>query len=177
MGLFDRFNANVGRDVGANRLFVTTDGFFNVGDIDGGANGTDIDGAKLRRILLSPYTKLSYTLASAIQTVSVIPNSYGMVTMVYPSATTSCKLPVANPGAMLLLNFYLVASGQISIYPGSNAAGSVQSMVYGLSDLSCIAYSGILISNTWLELICAVANEWAVASYSSATNINLIRSS
>jgi hypothetical protein len=175
--LYDRYQARVGRVQSANTMFVADGGFFNVGDVAGGANGVSIPGLALMRMLLSPVTRTSYTLASAIQTVSVIPNSLGLITMNYPSATTSCKLPVANYGAVLILNFANVVSGTMSILPGSNPAGSAQSIAYNNSGVSVIAYSGIAISTAWLQLACNTANEWAVVSFSSATNINMQRDS
>lgn len=168
MSQFDTFQARVGRDQRATRLFVAATGFFNVGDIIGGANGSDFTGAELQRLLLSPLTRTSFTMASAIQTVSVIPATYGIVDVYYPSATTSVKLPAANRGATLLVRFGTGAvASQVSILPGSNAAGSVQSLIVGNSDLSMILASINGASGAFLELTCMTDNEWAVTRCSS----------
>lgn len=173
MSLFDKFQASVGRDVGANRLFVAASGYFNVGDVAGGADGDDILGSTLRLALLSPVTRTSYTLASAIQTTSVIPVKYGLVNFYYPSATTSCKMPSAEVGATLILMFGAVLS-TISILPGN------ASIAIGNSALSCILVSNGVLTSTvapWIQLTCYTAGEWAVTSLAAATNVTPQRSS
>jgi len=165
MSLFDSYAARVGRQIGANRLFVAATGFFNVGDVSGGADGIDITGAQLKGLLMQ--TRTSFTLASAIQGVSVIPAVAGVVNFYYPSATTSVKMPVATPGNILLLRFDGVLSN-VSILPGSNAAGVVQSILLGVSDLSCIAISNITgtmsTQANFVQLYCETAGAWQVAT-------------
>lgn len=157
MSLFDKFQAEVGRDQGAKRLFVTSDGYFNVGDVQGGADGADITGAALKYALLSPMTRTSFTMASAIQTVSVIPATYGLVNVYYPSATTSVKVPAANVGATLWIIPSPVAS-TISLLAGTSG-----SIAVGYSDISCILFSMNGTSGAWIQLVCSKANEWQVA--------------
>lgn len=173
MGLFDRFQARVGRDQGAARLYVAATGFFNVGDIMGGANGSDLNGVSLKAILLGGVTRTSFTMASAIQTVSVLPIGYGLIDIYYPSATTSVKLPVALPGQMLVIRFGVGAvASQVSFLLGSNSAGSAQSLMYGVSGLSTVqaSFNGGA-SNIYCKLFCQTANLWEVADCNSWNSI------
>jgi hypothetical protein len=172
MALFDRFQALVGRDQGAARFFIRIGGFFNVGDVPGGANGTDVTGLQFKNIMLSPVTRTSFTMASAIQTVSVIPIGYGKVDIYYPSATTSVKLPVANPGATLLLNFPVPVASTISVLAGTSA-----SIACGYSDCSMILLSMNGISGAWVQLQCMTANEWQVALTPNVLQVVAQRSS
>jgi hypothetical protein len=168
MSQFDSFQALVGRDQGATRLYVTAAGFFNVGDVVNGANGTDIAGSTLQRLLLSPATRTSFTMASAIQTVSVIPIGYGLVDIYYPSATTSVKLPAANLGATLMIRFGLGAvASQVSILAATSA-----SLAYGYSDCSVLmaSFNGGA-SGAYVRLVCNTANEWAVADSNTWNSI------
>ena len=158
MSLFDKYQAEVGRDQGAKRLFVTSDGFFNVGDVMGSTDGTDISGTALKVALLGQFTRTSFTMASAIQTVSVVPIGYGKVDVYYPSATTSVKMPPAVLGATLLINFPVPVASTISLLPGTSG-----SIAVGYSDLSCILLSMNGASGTWVEFQCSKANEWQVA--------------
>lgn len=172
MGRYDSYQAEVGRAQGSSVLFITSDGFFDLGDVQGGANGQQISGIQLMRMLMSPMTLVSYTMASAIQTVSVIPNSLGVVNMLYPSATTSCKLPVAYAGGMLLLRFDAgCAASTISILPGSNSAGSTQSVQLGYSDISCILASINGASNAWIQLVSPADSIWAVTGMGGVTTL------
>ena len=164
MSLFDTYIGRVGRQLGTNRLFVAATGFFNVGDVSGGADGTDITGAQLKYMLISPMTRTSVTMSAAsTQTISVIAASCGLVHLYAigaagsASTTTSVKLPVANLGATLLLNFVATHS-QVSILAGTSA-----SLAIGTSDLSCILITGSGVSGIWLEFMCITANEWQVA--------------
>lgn len=173
MSLFDTYIGRVGRQLGTNRLFIAATGFFNVGDVSGGADGTDISGMTLKMGLLSPVTRTSFTMASAIQTVSVIPTGYGLVDIYYPSATTSVKLPAALPGAVLILRFGVGAvASNVSFLLGSNSAGSAQSLMYGVSGLSVIvaSFNGGA-SGATLKLICETANLWQVAECNSWNGI------
>lgn len=160
MSLFDTYQAAVGRAQGATTWFIRQDGNLNVGDILGGANGTAITGSQLMRLLLSPMTRTSFTMASAIQTVSVIPTEYGLVNVYYPSATTSVKMPAANKGAMLILQFLAVPS-TISLLPGTSG-----SIAIGYSDMSCVLFSMNGLSGVWAQFMCTTDNEWQIAEIS-----------
>ena len=166
MSLYDKYQARVGRAQGGTRQFITAEGYFNLGDVRGGADGSDISGAVLQYALLSPVTRTSFTMASAIQTVSIIPIKYGLVTMIYPSATTSIKLPSAEPGATLLLNLSGVATN-LSILAGN------ASVVAGAGKVSCIYTTSVASVAAWVELRCFTQGEWAVARISSPTSIAL----
>jgi len=162
MSLFDKFNARVGRDKGAARLFVASDGYFNLGDVAGGTDGSDVTGAALNLAWLSPRTRTSFTLASAIQTVSIIPVKYGYVMMNYPSLMTSVKLPSAELGATLYLDLTSVLS-RMSILAGN------ASLVLGrtLSEISCIAISTNSATgsvNAWIQFTCFEAGTWAITN-------------
>jgi hypothetical protein len=178
MSLFDTYIGRVGRQLGTNRLFVAATGFFNVGDVSGGADGVDITGAQLKGMLMQ--TRTSFTLASAIQTVSVIPAAAGVVNFYYPSATTSVRMPIATVGNILLLRFDGVLS-TISILAGSNALGSAQSILLGVSDLSCVLISNITATVStqanFVEFYCETAGAWQVAmSAGTAGGVALQRS-
>lgn len=168
MSLFDTFQARVGRDQGATRFFIASDGNLNVGDVQNGANGTDFTGAVLLRLLNQFVTRASFTLASAIQTTSVIPTEYGVVNFYYPSATTSVKLPEAKVGAVLLLKFDGVLS-TVSILPGSTSLGSAQSVAVGASGISCILASATGASSPFVRLFCETAACWQIADTSGAS--------
>ena len=161
MSLFDKYISRVGRQLGANRLWVAATGYFNVGDVSGGADGTDITGAQLKLTLLSPATRTSYTVsASTTQAVSVIPIGYGLVNVYGAGAysRTSVKLPAAAPGATLLLAFPVgLNPSAISIGIGTSA-----SIAWGYSDISCVHLS-TNVSGVWIEFECVTANEWQVA--------------
>jgi len=156
MSRYDTYQAAVGRGQGGTTLFITSGGFFDVGDVAGGADGDQIAGSALRLTLLSPVTRTSFTMASAIQTVSVIPVGYGTVEIWYPSATTSVKLPAANKGATLIIKFGTGAiASQVSILAATSA-----SIAVGYSDCSMINASINGASGLWLELVCNTDNEW-----------------
>ena len=165
MSLFDKFQARVGRDQGAARLFVAETGYFNLGDKFGSTNGTDIAGAVLNLLFLSPVTRTSYTLASAIQTTSIVPAKYGYVVFNYPSLMTSCRLPSAEAGATLFLNLVSVLS-RMSIYAGN--ASLV--LAATLSDISCIAIStnsAAQSNHAWIQLMCFETGTWAITNQGS----------
>jgi hypothetical protein len=156
MSRYDSHQGSVGRAQGASVLFIKSDGYFDVGDVAGGADGTQILGSQLQLQLLSPVTRTSFTMASAIQTVSVIPVGYGTVEIWYPSATTSVKLPAANVGATLIIKF---GTGAVASLVSILAATSA-SIAVGYSDCSMINASINGASGLWLELVCVTANEW-----------------
>ena len=168
MGRFDRFDAEVGRDQGATRLFVTTDGFFNVGDVQGGANGTDITGSQLRNIFLTDLTRYNINNSAGVLSVIQIPTLYGYV---YFSCTTaasqaSANLPSAEKGATLILWFKGVQSN-LSLLKGN--AISIEG-IRG-SDLSCFNVINGSVNSAFVELICFTQGCWSVAFYSNGVGI------
>ena len=176
MGLFNKFQALVGRDQGASRLFVRAAGFFNVGD-SATVDGTDITGAVLKYALLSPVTKTSIVLsvgAAALTVNSTIPATYGVVAINHAGAasTVSLKLPSANVGATLFLNMRAWQS-DISILPGNASIA----MGPTLSDCSCILVVNGSVNSAWLELKCVNSGEWFVANHSNRTGVQVQASS
>jgi len=171
MALFDKFQARVGRDQGAARLFVASDGYFNVGDVSGGTDGTDITGAALKLALLSPMTRASVTLsvgAAALTVNSTILAKYGYTAYLHAggASTVSIKLPSAELGAVLFMDFRAWQS-DMSILSGN------ASMVLGqtLSSLSCIMMVNGSVNSAWLKLTCFTAGQWAVTEQSNRTGV------
>jgi len=172
MSLFDKFQARVGRDQGANRLYVAETGYFNVGDKFGSTDGTDIDGNQLKFQLLSPIPRTSYTMS--VGAASLIVNStltvkYGYAAFLHAGAasTISVKLPSAEAGAKLFLDFRAWQS-DISIL------ASACSLVFGqtLSMLSCIMVVNGSVNSAWCELTCFTAGTWAITAQSNRTGVS-----
>ena len=167
MARYDSYQATAGRGQGGTTLFITSGGFFDVGDVAGGANGTQVDGRTLQLALLSPMTKTSVVLTSAPMAVSVISPAYGYIfitqSVTYNSA--SLKLPTASTGATL----YLVCAGVQStlqiVASGMSLAGIRN------SDLSRIDIVNGSANSAWVELNCFTDGEWSVVSYSNRTGI------
>ena len=171
MALFDTFQAQVGRDQGATRQFITSTGYFNVGDVAGGADGTDITGLQLQTILLTPFTRTSVTLStnSVLAVNSVIPASFGYVAIVQGANPSTCslRLPSAKVYHRLFIDFRNWQS-DISVLPGN-----ATSLVFGntLSDLSCIMMVNGSVNSAWVELTCFTDGQWAITNQSNRTGV------
>lgn len=167
MARYDTYQAAVGRGQGGTTLFITSGGFFDVGDVAGGADGTQIDGRKLQLVLLSPVTKTSIVITSAPMTVSVISPEYGYIfitaSVTYNSA--SLKLPAASAGAMLLINAAGVQSDMQIVASGVSLVGIRN------SDLSRLSFTNASANSAWVQLNCFTDGEWAVVCYSNRTGV------
>lgn len=172
MALFDTFQARVGRDQGATRMFIAETGYFNVGDKLGSTDGTDITGAQLQAMLMGPLTRTSCPLStnSVLAVNSVIPASYGYVAIVQGANPSTCslRLPSAKLYHRLFIDFRHWQS-DISVLVG-NAA----SLVLGntLSDMSCIMMVNGSVNSAWVELTCFTDGQWAVTNMSDRTGVS-----
>lgn len=167
MGLFDKFQALVGRDLGASRLFIRIGGFFNVGD-EASANGTDITGLQMKNMMLSPVTRTTYAIISAALATSVMTPKYGLFLFSAAAGISTCsiKLPSAEPGANLLMNLGAIQSDfQILAGNGPSLVG-----IRG-SELSRINIVNGSVNSALLELRCFTQGEWQVARTSNRTGV------
>ncbi len=171
MGRYDSYQAEVGRAQGSSVLFITSAGFFDVGDVDNGANGDRISGAVLRLQLLSPITRTSVMLSTnsvlAVNSTLLIKYGYVALRATGNPSTCSLRMPSAEVGATLFLDMRAWQS-DISILPGN------ASLAFGdtLSDLSCIMIVNGSVNSAWLELKCFTAGEWAIANQSNRTGVS-----
>jgi hypothetical protein len=166
MSLFDKFQARAGRDQGANRLFVADGGYFNAGDVKGGANGVDIAGRAIMLGLLSPMTRTSITITSAPMAVSAIPIQYGNINIYCSTtySTASLMLPAASQGAVL--EFACLGIGASSFQLRASLAMSLAG-IRG-SDLSRITITGGSTLSGFLKLACFADGCWSVVFYNNS---------
>jgi hypothetical protein len=171
MGLFDSFQARVGRQQGAQRLFVAQGGFFNVGDVQGGANGVDIPGISFKAIALNG-TVTRYNYISAALAASYLSVGYGTAILsVNASANFSINLPYAYQYAMLLVNVGAVQSdGQIKA--GSNTLVGMRG-----SALSFLSFTNGSANQGWVQLAAIADGSWAVSSSSAKANMQEVPAS
>jgi len=167
MGLFDKFQALVGRDQGASRLFVRIGGFFNVGD-EATADGTDITGLQLKNMLLGQLTRTTYAIASATLAVSVMTPKYGLFLFSAAAGVSTCsiKLPSAEPGAVLQLNLGAIQSDFQILAGNSPSIAGIRG-----SDLSRINIVNGSVNSAYLELGCYTQGEWQVVRTSNRTGV------
>lgn len=166
MALFDRFQAAVGRDQGANRLFIRDDGFFNIGDVRNGKDGDDITGTQIWYAMMSPHTRHSVTMASVPETNSILP-SFGVVYL-WQSVTynsVSMKMPSAHLGAVLIIQAGMVQSN-IVVWPSGMSLAGIRN-----SDLSTLTITNGSANSAWIEFRCFVENCWAIVRYSDRVGI------
>lgn len=168
MGLFDKFQALVGRDQGASRFFIRVGGFFNVGDVPGGANGTDVTGLQFKNIMLSPVTRTRYDINSAALAVSVMAPGYGLCLFSAAAGVSTCsiKLPSATPGATLLINVGGVQSDLLFLAGNGPSLISIRG-----SDLSSFKAVNGSANAGYALLNCYTQGEWQVAQITSRAAI------
>lgn len=167
MGLFDKFQALVGRDQGASRLFIRIGGFFNVGD-SASANGTDITGLQLKNILLTNVTRTIYNIISTPIAASVITPKYGLFLFSAAAGISafSLNLPSAEPGAVLLINAGAIQSDMQFLAGNGPSLTGIRG-----SDLSRINITNGSVNSAFFELICYTQGEWQVAYTSSRVGV------
>jgi hypothetical protein len=167
MSRYDTHQAAVGRGQGGTTLFVTAGGFFDVGDVAGGANGTQIDGRKLQLQMLSPAVKTSVVVLSATVGVSVISPAYGYIFITADSAwpSASLYLPTASAGAILFINAAGVQSDMQIVASGVSLVGIRN------SNLSRLSFTNASVNSAWVQLNCFTDGEWSVVRYSNRTGV------
>lgn len=167
MSKYDTYQTRVGRAGGGTVQFIGDDGYFDLGDVRAGADGTQFTGRQLQLDLLSRMTRTSITLTSAPMAVSVLSPAYGVFTITasvtYNSA--SLVLPVASKGARVLLH----AQGVQSDLPLLNGGNSIVGIIG--TDLSRIDIVNGSANSAYVELACFEDGVWAVVELKNRTGI------
>ena len=163
MGDFDTYQVKVGREQGANRFFMKSDGIFNFND-------QDFTGSRLRVMLLSLDTVTTYVSSVSVLATSLISPAYGYALF---SCATGCSLtsalvPGAVAGATLVLNFAgFVGDANMSLLA---ASGGGSASVTGLrgSDLSSFEI-GV---SALIKMTCETAGLWQVVEFTGTVTEN-----
>jgi hypothetical protein len=149
-------NSKVGKEQGAERFFIDTDGFFNV-------DGVDVTGEQLRQLVAD---KLNYSIVTggAVSTSLATKNLLSTVTTVIISMTSNI-----TSGSFWLNSCTAGREITFKMWHKSTASGQVEFSTSGCSlvNRSGSAISGFILkasagSNTFVRLKCYTDNEWCV---------------
>lgn len=187
MGSYDKYQTNVGRAQGGNIFFVKDGGFIDMESggflnlksgayltaLNGGAvrigqtglqrfYDQDFTGSRLKFMHLSLDTITNYISSVSTLAVSVLLPGYGYALF---SAATGCslcsiKLPSAEVGARLVMNFSgFAGDANASIFAASAGGNASLTGLHG-SDISVIMVS----EAAYIEMVCAVEGLWQIVA-------------
>lgn len=165
MGRYDKYEAGVGRAQGGNVQYIRNTAYFDVGDVRGGDNGTQVTGRNIQLDILSRGTQTFLTLStnSVLAVYSTITPAYGYVHFEQAAGTGGCSiaLPGASTGAAIVLNFKGIQSNlQVK-------ASGVSLVGFRGSDLSRLSVVNGSATSQVVKLVCFTDDCWSVVDYAN----------